>query len=37
MDPVRKNFAMSLQAEEDLIKRALRDFRVEERDTEGIV
>jgi hypothetical protein len=36
MDPVRKNFAMSLHAEEDFLKRALRDFRVEERDVSDV-
>ena len=32
MDPARQNLAMSLHAEEDFLKHALRDFRVEERD-----
>ena len=36
MDPARQNLAMSLHAEEDFLKRALRDFRVEERDVTDV-
>jgi cobalamin biosynthesis protein CbiG len=36
MDSVHKNFAMYLHAEEDFLKRALRDFRVEERDVSDV-
>ena len=36
MDSVRKNFAMNLHAEEDILERALGDFRVEERDVSDV-